>query len=68
MTEYCCKEFEYKATHYDGKPVSMYPLPRPEAQFKKDEDGEWGIYGCCGGGCYVVSDMKYCPFCGKELK
>ena len=32
--------------------------------FEKDPDGSWNIMGCCGGGCYVVSGVKYCPYCG----
>lgn len=32
----------------------------------KGEDG-WHINGCCGGGCYVVSDITHCPFCGSAL-
>ena len=67
MSKYCCDMFEYKATNYDGRPESLYPRPRPKGQFEKDSDGDWCINGCCGGGCFVVSAMKYCPFCGKKL-
>ena len=27
----------------------------------------WCLNGCCGGGCYVLIDMKFCPFCGGTL-
>lgn len=27
----------------------------------------WNVPGCCGGGCYVLMNIKHCPFCGKEL-
>jgi rRNA maturation endonuclease Nob1 len=31
-------------------------------------EGEgWSIYGCCGGGCYVITEIRFCPFCGKNL-
>lgn len=30
------------------------------------EDG-YAINGCCGGGCYVISGIRYCPFCGDKL-
>lgn len=33
----------------------------------KLDDG-YAINGCCGGGCYVISGILYCPFCGKVLK
>ena len=49
--EYCCPDF---ASHvHDG--------------FAQHQDGTWHIEGCCGGGCYVVNDMAYCPFCGAKL-
>lgn len=25
------------------------------------------IEGCCGGGCNVLTDGKFCPFCGTKL-
>lgn len=31
-----------------------------------NEDG-YAIYGCCGGGCYIIYKIKYCPFCGELL-
>ena len=34
----------------------------------KSEDGTWNVNGCCGGGCFVIDDIKHCPFCGSELK
>ncbi len=49
---YCCDKFDKKV---------------------KDEQFEvlfklWAVNGCCSGGCYVVIEMKFCPYCGKELK
>ena len=67
VTRYCCNEFEEKATQYEGKGISMYPSGPPKAQFELDSDNSWGINGCCGGGCFVVTGMKYCPFCGAKL-
>lgn len=32
-----------------------------------DADSAWGILGCCGGGCYVMNNVRYCPYCGTEL-
>lgn len=34
----------------------------------KDSSGEWNINGCCGGGCFVLSDIRHCPFCGTKLE
>ena len=33
----------------------------------KLDDG-FAIQGCCGGGCVVITGIKYCPFCGKLLQ
>ena len=30
--------------------------------------GGYAINGCCGGGCYVIKGIKFCPFCGEELE
>ena len=24
--------------------------------------------GCCGGGCFIFTNMKFCPFCATELE
>jgi len=69
MSEPCCIEFEKYATEYSGQNVRMYPGPLPDAQFERQLDGTWAIYGCCSSifGCYVVTGMTYCPFCGEKL-
>jgi len=28
---------------------------------------EWAINSCCGG-CNSANEIKYCPYCGKEIK
>lgn len=33
---------------------------------KKLKDG-FAINGCCGGGCFVIHSIVYCPFCGKKI-
>lgn len=53
--DYCCQAFEKDALSANG--------------FEQDPDGEtWNINGCCGGGCYVVTMMRFCPYCGSNLK
>ena len=66
--EFCCKDFEKEVKHYKGSVGGgfMYPGSNPNGQFEQDEDGKWNINGCSG--CYVVTDMKFCPFCGSDLK
>ena len=66
---YCCEKFANQATSAQAPvgggmlfPAEMQPL----AQFERDGE-TWNIYGCCGGGCFVVTDMTFCPFCGAKL-
>lgn len=51
--KYCCEDFRKNT----GK---------PDVGFEYSAGG-WHVNGCCGGGCYVLTDIKYCPFCGKAL-
>jgi len=31
-------------------------------------DDTYSLNGCCGGGCYVMTGMRFCPFCGYPMK
>lgn len=68
--KFCCEKFARDATEI-GAPVGagmLYPPDmRPTGQFEEQDDGTWSINGCCGGGCYVVSEMRFCPYCGTKL-
>lgn len=68
--EYCCKSFEKSATSHAGKVGGgfLYPTAGHSSQFEGPDDDilTWSINGCCGS-CYVVTDMLFCPYCGKEL-
>lgn len=67
--KYCCAEFEKNATTHQAFAGGGFLYPRgfqPTGQFE-EYDGAWSINGCCGGGCYVVNQMKFCPFCGTNL-
>jgi hypothetical protein len=68
-TNHCCEEFAKQAGCYQ-QPVGggMYGRSAvPVAQFEQSKDGTWNVNGCCGGGCYVVTGMKFCPYCGSKL-
>lgn len=68
--KFCCDKFAHEAGHLRppaGAGMMYPPEVRPIAQFERDEDGTWNINGCCGGGCYVVTEVKFCPFCGAGL-
>lgn len=57
MSNYCCNAFKEQA---EGG---------PDVGFDPDGDGKtWNINGCCGGGCFVVTAMCFCPFCGTKLE
>lgn len=64
----CCSEFGKLSGHYEGIEVSVSPVPKPDAQIEHSEaTGKWNINGCCGGGCFVVYGVKFCPFCGADI-
>lgn len=56
--KYCCEKFAAKVERFQFEDVA--PLT--------EEEAPWAINGCCGGGCYVVTGMRYCPYCGTKLQ
>lgn len=66
----CCDKFA-EETGAIKAPVGgglLYPpFMRPTGQIEQTSDGMWAVNGCCGGGCYVLEDIKFCPFCGAKL-
>ena len=65
--KFCCDELAENVETYGGEP-GLYPINmRPVGQIERDEDKRWNVNGCCGGGCYVLHDIKFCPFCGTKL-
>jgi hypothetical protein len=33
-----------------------------------NEYGGLGVNGCCGGGCYVLTCLVYCPWCATKVR
>jgi hypothetical protein len=67
---FCCEELaeevgEHKA--FAGGGFMYPPGMQPTGQIEQAEDGSWNVNGCCGGGCYVLNEIKFCPFCGTKL-
>lgn len=58
MKPSCCKEFDWEIRDL---------TKNDEGHLEKDDEGRWNVLGCCGT-CYVLQKLKFCPFCGKELK
>lgn len=52
MTSETCK-------HLDDKEKISEPVD--------DLTDGFAINGCCGGGCYVITGINFCPFCGINL-
>jgi hypothetical protein len=52
MSDTCCKKFEDALE---------------DSTLERDADGSYNVNGCCGGGCYVLSEVNYCPYCGTKL-
>lgn len=69
MKDICCKEMAVETTIYRAPAGGgLYPSQmRPESQVVQSEDGSWNVNGCCGGGCYVLTGIRFCPFCGTKL-
>lgn len=40
---------------------------RPPADVQIEFIKGWQVSGCCGGHCYVLSDLKFCPWCAAAL-
>jgi len=51
----CCKKFKKQIERYGGSPFEVI-------------GNDISVNGCCGGGCYVITDLLYCPWCGKKFK
>lgn len=66
----CCTEFEEQMLDEDisfagggfGYPPSM--RPNTQGQFNGKT---WDVNGCCGGGCFVLTKLKFCPWCGSKI-
>lgn len=69
-TKFCCEAFAEEAGQLQAPSALAFGYPssmRPESQFERDADGTWNVNGCCGGGCFVITNMRFCPFCGTGL-
>ena len=49
----CCDKWAQATDGSNGLPV-----------IEALDDGTWSVNGCCGGGCFVLNDIRFCPFCG----
>lgn len=67
----CCAHFGVESTAIVGRDKLMgggYLTPEPvgnEPRLQKLDDG-YAVLGCCGA-CYVLSQIKFCPWCGAAL-
>ncbi|WP_155904939.1 hypothetical protein [Methylopila sp. M107] len=70
MKNYCCKQFGQEIGRYRAPAGGgFYPSTMaPDAQIEPDSDGTWNVNGCCGGGCFVLTGMRFCPFCGEGIE
>ena len=67
---YCCEAFakEAKSAQAAAGGGFLYPPEMaPTGQIEQSDDLTWNVNGCCGGGCYVLTGIKFCPFCGTNL-
>ena len=66
---FCCEALAKEANGHEAfAGGGLYPKDmQPTGQIEQSNDGSWHVNGCCGGGCYVLQDIHYCPFCGTKL-
>lgn len=65
----CCAKFAEQSNSVQalvGGGGLYPPGMQPTGQIEYYEG--WNVNGCCGGGCYVLGDIEYCPFCGAKLE
>lgn len=64
----CCEQWKEQAetARIPAGGAFLYPGPMPQHQIERTSSG-YNVYGCCGGGCYVLTDIKFCPWCGTPL-
>ena len=67
----CCGKWAEETANIKALAGGGFVYPdsmRPNAQIEPDEDGTWSVNGCCGGGCYVLTGVRFCPFCGASVQ
>lgn len=68
---FCCDNFAKETSRVHafsgGGWAYVGAVDRPTGQIEQSDDGSWNVNGCCGGGCYVLIGMRFCPFCGTTL-
>ena len=65
----CCKDFaEQMLQEVRDGDISFGGGFISSTQGEYDEEEKvWNVNGCCGGGCFVITGLKYCPWCGKKI-
>jgi hypothetical protein len=67
---FCCEALAKEVRENSGfvGGGGLYPASiQPTGQIEQDDDGTWNVNGCCGGGCFVLTNVRFCPFCGTKL-
>lgn len=65
---FCCSNFAKQAGEIASRSPAALAYGEPsKAQFQHLPEGDWAIEGCCGGNCYVVVGIKFCPYCATAL-
>jgi hypothetical protein len=64
----CCDKWAEATGKVLSRGGAWYPPEAaPEAQIERDDAKGWNVNGCCGGGCYVLTDLVFCPWCGANV-
>ena len=65
----CCEKWNEATGHMlsVGPSAIGYGGSISNAQIECDETTHlWNVNGCCGGHCYVLQDLRFCPWCGAD--
>jgi len=66
--KFCCEKFAEESANVQAASDGTFVYASRHRAIEPDDDGEtWNVNGCCGG-CFVLTEMRYCPFCGSKLE
>ena len=68
---FCCEALAKEVESHPPFAAGGFLYPpncHPTGQIEYCEGNDsWNVNGCCGGGCYILENIKFCPFCGTRL-
>lgn len=64
----CCDKWREATGQILSVSPAAFGYPKQsDSQIEQCGDGTWNVNGCCGGNCYVIHDLMFCPWCAAAL-